>query len=530
MKILKLLFRINTKKLILFSILNIITGLFNVVFLMLITESITDFMTSNMVTTEKMLLAAGALLSYLILYRISTSVSLKYTFNLINKIRMELMNSVLEMTYYNMTDKKELISSAITKDSVVITSTANSVTQILSSVVIVIGSLIYICFLSFNIFFFILVISLISFILFFYKSKNNDSYLEKARISEDSLFFNTNQILDGFREIKINRKKGEEILYGPLKESSDNCEKLSYKGMLGYYDNSIIIQFIFYFSLILLLFMGNTVFNIQTAAIINCIIIFMYLMGPLAEIASSIPDIMEGNVAAKRLQDIQNSIIKEEQKSETTTSFENINIKSAYYKYNNDSLSNNFVLGPINIEFKKNTITFIKGGNGAGKTTLIYSIIGLLNFNEGEYFVNGKKADKDIRNFFAPVFYNYFLFDHLYGLKEASKSKASYYLKLFELDGKVLIQDNKFSTLDLSAGQRKRLALISILLENRPIIILDEWAADQDSFFRDKFYNQILPILKDSGFTIIAVTHDDKYFHVADSLYQMDLGKIEKKW
>ena len=107
--------------------------------------------------------------------------------------------------------------------------------------------------------------------------------------------------------------------------------------------------------------------------------------------------------------------------------------------------------------------------------------------------------------------------------------KTRSYIELFELESKVSIVENKFSTIKLSMGQRKRLALIQALLENKPIIVLDEWAADQDPYFREKFYNVILPLIKKEGKTIIAITHDDKYFYAADHLFKMEDGKLLKQ-
>lgn len=121
------------------------------------------------------------------------------------------------------------------------------------------------------------------------------------------------------------------------------------------------------------------------------------------------------------------------------------------------------------------------------------------------------------------------MFDEFYGITNIDYDKINKYLKLFELEGKVHIKDGYFSTTHLSTGQRKRIALINTLLEDRPIIVLDEWAADQDPHFRHKFYTEIIPILvQDEDKTIIAITHDDRYYNTADTLLKMEYGKLEK--
>jgi putative ATP-binding cassette transporter len=68
--------------------------------------------------------------------------------------------------------------------------------------------------------------------------------------------------------------------------------------------------------------------------------------------------------------------------------------------------------------------------------------------------------------------------------------------------------------------------LIHVFLEDRPVVVLDEWAADQDPTFRRVFYEQLLPEMKRHGKTLIVISHDDAYFHVADRVIEMDAGRI----
>lgn len=103
---------------------------------------------------------------------------------------------------------------------------------------------------------------------------------------------------------------------------------------------------------------------------------------------------------------------------------------------------------------------------------------------------------------------------------------AEVYLKRLEIAHKVSIRDGSFTTTDLSTGQRKRLALINAWLEERPVLVFDEWAADQDPTFRRIFYTELLPELKRLGKTIIVISHDDRYFDVADRLVRMAAGKV----
>ena len=100
------------------------------------------------------------------------------------------------------------------------------------------------------------------------------------------------------------------------------------------------------------------------------------------------------------------------------------------------------------------------------------------------------------------------------------------FLHLLQLEKKVKIEDGKFSTTNLSQGQRKRLALLVALLEHRPFYLFDEWAADQDPEFKKVFYNEIIPMLKKENKIVFVISHDDAYFHLADHTLKLDYGKL----
>jgi putative ATP-binding cassette transporter len=193
---------------------------------------------------------------------------------------------------------------------------------------------------------------------------------------------------------------------------------------------------------------------------------------------------------------------------------------------------NTFILGAINLTFYPGEIIFIVGGNGSGKSTLVKLITGLYIPETGEIKFDNVAITEQQREWyrqqFSVVFSDFYLFENLLGLDNINLDTTTQeYLIKLQLDHKVEVKNGMLSTTALSQGQRKRLALLTAYLENRPIYIFDEWASDQDPIFKEIFYTQLLPELRDQGKTVIVVSHDDRYFHLADRVVKLDYGQVQ---
>ncbi|MDQ3281408.1 MAG: ATP-binding cassette domain-containing protein, partial [Acidobacteriota bacterium] len=188
--------------------------------------------------------------------------------------------------------------------------------------------------------------------------------------------------------------------------------------------------------------------------------------------------------------------------------------------------------GPISLSFQRGELLFIVGGNGSGKSTLLKLLTSLYYPHSGELRLDGaalhRETYADYRSLFSPIFGDYYLFEVLYGLRPVDEMRVRTLLRRLEIADKTTVANDRFSTTDLSTGQRKRIALLINYLEDRPIQVFDEWAADQDPQFRRFFYEVLLAELKAAGKTVIAATHDDRYFHVADRVLRMENGHVEE--
>ena len=262
----------------------------------------------------------------------------------------------------------------------------------------------------------------------------------------------------------------------------------------------------------------------------------LYLMTPLQEVLNTLPELIRANVALKTTEELGLALSQEtpEELLETdlpVAEWKTLELKSVIHAYHREGESESFILGPIDLSFWPGELVFIVGGNGSGKTTLVKLLTGLYSPEEGSILLDGELIREANRAFyrqhFSAVFSDFYLFKQMLGLINPKlKHQAQEYLAELKLSHKVQVVDGKLSTTDLSQGQRKRLALLTAYLEDRPIYVFDEWAADQDPQFKAVFYMQILPGLKARGKTVFVITHDDRYYDCADRIIKLDEGKV----
>jgi putative pyoverdin transport system ATP-binding/permease protein len=211
-------------------------------------------------------------------------------------------------------------------------------------------------------------------------------------------------------------------------------------------------------------------------------------------------------------------------------------LEGVAFSYEDDGPGgDSFVLGPVDFRLDPGDLVFIVGGNGSGKSTFVKLLVGLYRQRSGEIRLGGRPigdSNRDwYRQHFSVVFSDFHLFEKLLGLdKKTLDVRAQMYLRRLALDQKVHITDQRLSTTDLSQGQRRRLALLTAYLEDRPFYVFDEWAADQDPQYKEVFYTELLPELRARGKGVAIITHDDRYFHLGDRIIKLDEGKIVGSW
>jgi len=357
-------------------------------------------------------------------------------------------------------------------------------------------------------------------------------FVHKETDTEKEMFRSFNHILDGFKEIKMNRRKSNDLFHNYLTPLVMKTKEMRTIGML-YFSDFHLFTITCFFSV-----MGIYVYLFSSFAsheiIAKALTITLYITTPARVIIVSIPYIINGGVALNQLRQLadEKNVHKVDDhiydpSKESIKRFQNITLDNIQFAYQKNNNSNGFHVGPLSLTIKAGEILFITGGNGSGKSTLLKLITGLYKHASGGFKIDGTIVPMtDHRYLFSAIFSDFHLFDALYGLDAVDDKRVKQLLLEMELADKTQWDGRRFTTIDLSNGQKKRLALIAALLEDKLIYVFDEWAADQAPHFRKYFYEHLLPSFKAHGKTVIAVTHDDNYFCAADRIIKMEYGKV----
>ncbi|WP_046004126.1 cyclic peptide export ABC transporter [Pseudoalteromonas rubra] len=363
-----------------------------------------------------------------------------------------------------------------------------------------------------------------------------EKYDEIWRDNYDVMYEQFKCLADGAKELNNNQKR-KGVFYNngfipslkQIKQSNLNSELLW--NLSENWGQTLI------FILLGVILLSHSVFGLgESSAILSFIFVLIFIQGPADVLLSHQESIAKAFVSVRKIDSLDISedtrmheYIKDEALCGT---FETLKIEGLKFKH--DSEDSVFEVGPVDLNINKGELLIINGGNGCGKSTFGKLLVGLYEAGSGSISIDDLKVEEHNKNqylnLFSVIHSDFYLFDTLIDRDGNTPSDASIgkYLEKLNLHDKVTVVDGRFSTTKLSHGQRKRLALLVAYLEDAPVYFFDEWAADQDPYFREFFYMELLPEMKKNGKTIIVISHDDKYFHIADRLVTFDAGKISR--
>jgi putative pyoverdin transport system ATP-binding/permease protein len=362
--------------------------------------------------------------------------------------------------------------------------------------------------------------------------------LNRAREEEDRLFGYFRALTEGIKELKLHRNRRGAFLNENVRTATEAFQEHNVAAEVRFVAAQNWSHFLFFALIGLILFLLPEISHLSAKTLTGYVVTTLYLMGPLAGVMSSLSLFGRANVALEKVNQLGVSLAQGStevcaiDQNETEITFENLELVSVMHSYHRETEDSHFALGPINLQFRPGELVFLVGGNGSGKSTLAKIITGLYVPESGEIRIDGKpvtdKNRDDYRQLFSAVFADFYLFENLLGIQSRNvDEQAKMYLEQLHLSHKVKVKDGTLSTTAVSQGQRKRLALLTAYLEDRAFYLFDEWAADQDPLFKDVFYTQLLPELKARGKTVLVISHDDKYFDVADRIIKLDYGKLD---
>lgn len=424
------------------------------------------------------------------------------------------------------------VQAALADDSQHVANGLSVIPVVLTNAMVVLGCLGYLAWLSLPTFGIACAILGIGSWVYHRNHRRALVHLKQAGAAQDTLHGQFKALVSGARELKLNHDKQQNFLHDSLGATLEAVRAARTRGL------SIFFVALGFGSFLFFAVIGGVLFApratpLDPAVMTGFTIMFLYIMSPLESLLNALPALSMGRLAYARIEALGADAAPEappRAPASPATPFASVALDGASHRYFHEAENSFFALGPVDLTLHAGEIMFLVGGNGSGKTTLAKLIAGLYPPLAGHLLHNGKVADPahlaDYRALFSAVFSDFHLFDTLLAHDPRDEALANRLVERFQLGHKVSVRGGRFTTQALSQGQRKRLALIVACLERRPVLILDEWAADQDPLFKDIFYRELLPELRAQGKAVLVISHDDRYFDLADRMVKIENGQI----
>jgi len=440
---------------------------------------------------------------------------------------------------------RQRLYAALGKEVEVLSVSSTQLVTSIQALTLAIISLLYLAFLSMSDF--ILMISWLTLAIMYHFKRFAEVNREVHYASnlENKLQDVVTDVLDGFKEAKMERVRLEAIRNDAVTISSDACD-IRVKTQATHARDLVFIQGTFLLLLGAIVFVAPIVTSSASAdGAMHAITVILFMLGSIFGVVGSVPSLTTANASAENIISVEaeiDALLARSARRQTRAGngdsvwvsmpkpSQSIVMNGVTFSHRDQQTEHGFVVGPIDLKINIGEITFITGGNGSGKSTLIKLLTALYPPQAGVILLDGQPIaphnEQAYRDLFGTVFSDYHLFSRGYGMSVPTAAMIDERLEYYGLTGKTYFSNGCFWNKGLSSGQRRRLALLIARLENKQIYVLDEWAADQDPHFRTKFYQEILPEMKAEGKTIIAVTHDDRFFGVCDKHIHIADGRI----
>ncbi|HKO72652.1 MAG TPA: cyclic peptide export ABC transporter [Bradyrhizobium sp.] len=459
---------------------------------------------------------------------------------IIHKIRLRLMDHVRRSELLALEDiGRARIVAAITSDTAVLTQASNMLCYTIQGAVLIFFVAIYVAYLSMAAFLTTMAVVLIAGMIFHHKNRQLLDEKQRSAEWERRLYDRLSDFLDGFKEIRLNKARSTDLFEDAI-DVSDTAAGIKIKTQTETFKVIVISQISMYVLLAAVVFVAPQFSDaLSGPSLTKTTTALMFIVGACFGLVQSIPVLLNANAAADRIEQLDEllsdaaSTPAEERDEVEPHRFSSIEMHNIVFRYVDKFSDTTFQIGPLDFTLSAGELVFITGGNGSGKSTFLRVLAGLYPPMSGEILFDGRRVNDFTRDAYrslmSGIFFDYHLFQKLYGIRDPDPREIDQLLAKFRLGDKTSLINGEFRTLDLSGGQRRRLALIVSLLEKRPILLLDEWTAEQDPEYRRKFYDELLPDMLRSGATVVVITHDDRYLdelNLSARKIRMEEGRI----
>ncbi len=535
MKLLKFLRRESNVSLRSLTVMAGIAGLSNAFVLAIINVAV-QHATDDVHRFEHLLLFLLAIGLYITAQRYIMVTSTAEIESILHRIRLRLGDKIRRSDQQPLEKiGRSEIYASVTRETQTISNAAGVIVVGLQAAILIFFTVIYIAWLSRTALLLAVGISALAMTVYFRRVTRLHRDLHRASERENRLFELLTDMLDGFKEVKMNPRRSDGV-YAHYRQISESTAAVKIDTQTQLAVQFIFSQTMFYLLVAAMVFVVPRLSETYNDIIVKATTAVLFLIAPISNMVSSVPIFANANVSIENIERLEGLLDESAGASATAAEpaaelepLREITFDGVTFQFK-DSAAHPFTVGPVDLTLNAGETVFISGGNGSGKSTFLMLLLALYYPQKGVIRYNGtalvEATYPAYRQLFAVVFSDYHLFRRLYGLDDVTGERIAALLADMELENKTRYKDGEFTTLELSSGQKKRLALLVSLLEDRPIYVFDEWAADQDPIFRRKFYEELLVQLKDRGKTVIAVTHDDRYYECADRLLKMEEGKF----
>jgi putative ATP-binding cassette transporter len=458
--------------------------------------------------------------------------------NAVLKLRVQLSRKILATSLRQLEElDAHRLLAALVDDVTSISVALINVPILCINVVVILGCLMYLGWLAWTVLVAVLYLMACGIITYQMASTKGLNHLRLAREQWDRLVSHFHGLIEGAKELKLHRSRRAAFLTQLLEQTAARLRRHNVAGMSVYVMAGSWGNLLFFVLVGLLLFSLPDLRDFDRQTLTGYVLVLLYMMAPLSMTLNVLPNLARANVALKKLETLGLTLAAHAtdeplaQSDALLPQWACLEMSGVTHSYQREQEESSFVLGPIDLTFDRGELVFLIGGNGSGKTTLAKLITGLYTPEYGEIRLDGRLITEEnreaYRQNFSAIFSDFYLFESLLGLDHPELDLlAQQYLEKLQLGHKVQVIDGQFSTTALSHGQRKRLGLLAACLEDRSFYVFDEWAADQDPHFKEIFYESLLRELKSKGKTVLVLSHDEKYYRVADRIVKLDYGKL----